>query len=101
MAKASKKVDALITEHVEFEDYATEIQIIAERVMSDHGRLRDRVLIRQTVEKHVAAEEKKNKGKMPTNRRQVVERGLSVGVTKVLEAWDFVQASGAWPPDKA
>ncbi len=102
-----KKPDPVPEWQVHFEDYATELQIIACKVIADHGRVRDRNLIRQAVEKHVADQQAEAKRKdktfepLLTNRRQVVERGLAVGVTKILEAWDFVQTSAAWPPDGA
>lgn len=93
MAKAAKKI---LEAEVSFETYVDEVIEIAERVMREHGAKRDRAAIRQAVEKYVGTSGMC--GKATLNRRQGVERGLANGVTKLLEAWDYVAANKAWPP---
>lgn len=96
MAKAAKKPPEA---EIQFELYVDEVIEIAERVMRAHDRVRSREVIRHEVEKYVG--QAGVCAGLPTNRRQVVERGLAVGVTKMLEAWDFVQTSRAWPAQEA
>jgi hypothetical protein len=97
MARAPKKADKPPEYEVQFETYVDEVLEIAERVMRRNaGRARE--IIRSEVEKYVGSTGVC--AKCSVNRRQAVERALAIGVTKMLEAWDYTALNKAWPPEE-
>lgn len=88
-------------------DYLYEVGVIADAVLEAQGCSRDRALIRQAVEKHITAQQaaakKRSKKFEPLDRARFdqVARALAIGVTKTLEAWEYVEINQAWPPEPA
>lgn len=95
----------VLIEDTPLSEYLVEVSLIADQVLANMGSSRDRQMIRQFVERHIAAQQadarKRDKKfePLPTLRLQQVARGLAIGVTKAIEAWEYVETNSAWPPD--
>jgi len=105
MASKPKPAPVIEIDETPLGDYLYEVAIIADAVVAQSGTSRDRAMIRQTVERHIhqqQAEAKKRDRKFqPLSQARVLQvaRGLAIGVTKALEAWEYVDLNRVWPPD--
>lgn len=94
-----------------FEDYVHEATVIAAAMMAAQGDepgpllSRERAMIREAVIDHIRHQQALAKKRdrsfepMDQNRFDVVVRALAIGVTKLLEAWEYTALNRAWPPE--